>query len=61
MVHLDNGLLFDHTTFCKSMDGTAEIMLSEIRQDVKDKYHMISPISILAFFRYVPRGGIAGS
>ena len=36
-------------TLCDSMDGTAgfslSIMLSEIIQAVKDKYHMISPVS----------------
>ena len=29
-------------TFCDSMDGTRDIMLSEISQSMKDKYHMIS-------------------
>ena len=32
-------------TLCNSMDGTGEHTLSEISQVVKDKYHMISPIS----------------
>ena len=32
-------------TLCNSMDGTGEHMLSEISQAVRDKYHMISPIS----------------
>ena len=31
-------------TFCNSMDGNGDTMLSEISQLVKDKYHMISPI-----------------
>ena len=31
-------------TFCDGMDGTGTIMLSEISQSVKDKYHMISLI-----------------
>ena len=32
-------------TLCDSMDGLESSLLSEIRQVVKDKYHMISPIS----------------
>ena len=49
MVHLHNGTLCSRKkkgapTFCNSMDGTESIVLSEIRQSVKDKYHTISPI-----------------
>ena len=50
VVHLHNGIL--HTrekegapTLWDSMDGTGEYMLTEVSQTVKDKYHMISPIS----------------
>ena len=32
-------------TLCNSMDGTGELMLSEISQRVRDKYHMISPLT----------------
>ena len=33
-------------TLCDSMDGTGEsTKLSEINQAVRDKYHMISPLS----------------
>ena len=32
-------------TICDSMDGLDSIMLSEISEAVKEKYHMISPIS----------------
>ena len=50
MVHLHNGILHSREkegapTLCNSMDGSGEHMLSEICQAVKDKYHMISPIS----------------
>ena len=48
--HLHNGTLLDYKkeenfTLCDSMDGTGEHYASEISQAVKDKYHMISPIS----------------
>ena len=50
MVHLCNGILYNRDkegapTLHNSMDGTGSIMLSEISQAVKDKYHMISSIS----------------
>ena len=51
MVHLHNGILYRRKkegapTVCDSMDESEElIMLSEISQAVKDKYHMISPLS----------------
>ena len=32
-------------TLCDSMDGTREYYASEISQAVKDKYHIISPVS----------------
>ena len=32
----------ENFTICNSMDGPADIMLSEISQSEKDKYHMIS-------------------
>ena len=50
VVHLHNGTLRRRKkegapTLCDSMDGTGEHYASEISQAVKDKYHMISPIS----------------
>ena len=50
MVHLHNGILRSREkegayTLCDSMDGTGDIMLSEISQAVRDKYHMISPLT----------------
>ena len=50
VVHLHNGILSSRKkegapTLCNSMHGTGEHTLSEISQAVKDKYHMISPIS----------------
>ena len=49
MGHLHNGVLFsckeeESFTLCNSMDGPENMMLSEISQSVKDKYHMISLI-----------------
>ena len=49
LVHLYNGILCSRKkegapTFCDSMDELGSLMLSEISQVVKDKYHMISPI-----------------
>ena len=32
-------------TLCDNMDGLENIMLSEISQEVRDKYHMISPLT----------------
>ena len=32
-------------TLCISMDGTREHYANEISQAVKDKYHMISPLT----------------
>ena len=50
MVHLHDGILYSRKkegipSLCDNMDGTGEHMLSEISQSVKDKYHMISPLS----------------
>ena len=50
MVHLHNGILRSTKkegapTLCDSMDGTGEYYVSEISQAVKDKYHMISPLT----------------
>ena len=50
MVYLQNGILRSRKkegapTLHDSMDGTGEQMLSEISQEVKDKYHIISPPS----------------
>ena len=47
MGHLHNGILLGHKkeekfTLCNSIDGPGKIMLSEISQAEKDKYHMIS-------------------
>ena len=47
MVHLHNGILHSRekegaSTLLDSMDGTDSIMLSEISQVIKDKYHMIT-------------------
>ena len=49
MGHLHNGILFDYKkeeyfTLCNNMDGSENIMLSEISQSEKDKNHMISLI-----------------
>ena len=46
MGHLHNGILPCHKnkenfTLC-GMDGPGELMLSEVSQSEKDKYHMIS-------------------
>ena len=49
MVHLHNGMLRSRKkgapTLCNSMYGTGEHFANEISQAVRDKYHMISPIS----------------
>ena len=50
MVHLYNGILCSREKegilpFTTAWMELESIMLSEIRQEVKDKYHMISPIS----------------
>ena len=50
MVRLHDGILGIRKkegapTHCDSMMELESIMLSEISQVVKDKYHMISPIS----------------
>ena len=50
MGHLHNGILRSREkegahTLCNSMDGLESIMLSEIRQVVREKYHMISPLT----------------
>ena len=50
MVHLHNEILCSRKkkgapTLCDSVDGTESIMLSEISQEVKYKYHMISPLT----------------
>ena len=47
MVHLHNGILGSREeegvyTLCDSVVELESIMLSEIRQVVRDKYHMIS-------------------
>ena len=44
---LHNGILLSHKkeenfTLYDSMDGPGELMLSEVSQSEKDKYHMIS-------------------
>ena len=50
MVHLYNGILRsrkkDLLPFVIAWMELESIMLSEISQAVKDKYHMISPISV---------------
>ena len=49
MVHLHNGILAERKKellpFATAWMELESIMLSEISQTVKDKYHMISPIS----------------
>lgn len=50
VLHLQNGILHSNNkegnpTLHNSMNGTGEHMLSEIHQALKDKYHMISPLS----------------
>ena len=50
MVHFHDWILSSRkkegtSTFCDSMNGLESIMVSEISQTVRDKYHMISPIS----------------
>ena len=50
LVHLHNGLLCSRKkegtpTHHDSMDELESIMLSEISQEVRDKYHMISPLT----------------
>ena len=51
VVHLHNEILGSRkkgvSTLCGSMDGTESIMLSEISQAVRDKYHMISPLTVI--------------
>ena len=47
MGHLHDGILLscekeDNFTLWDSMDGPGELMLSEVSQSEKDKYHMIS-------------------
>ena len=54
MVYLHNRILRSREkegayTLCNSMDGTESIMLSEINQAVRDKYHMISPLTSYGF------------
>ena len=49
MVYLQNGILRSRKkegtpTFRNSTDRLESIMLSELSQSMKDKYHMISPI-----------------
>ena len=51
MVHFHNGILHSRKkegtlTLRDSINGSGEHMLSEICQEVKDKYHIISPISV---------------
>ena len=50
MVHLHSGILHSREnegayTLCNSMDEMDSIMLSKKSQLVKDKYHMILPLS----------------
>ena len=49
MVHLHNGILHSREKgalpFTTAWMDLESIMLSEVSQAVKDKYHMISPIS----------------
>ena len=50
VVHLYNGILHSskkegHPTLGNNMDGTGKYMLSAVSQALKDKYHMISPVS----------------
>ena len=50
MVHLHNGILCSRDkegapTLCNSLDGTGDYYANEINQVVKDKYHMISPLT----------------
>ena len=50
MIHLHNRILCSRKkegapTLHDNMGGTREHLLSEVSQAVKDKYHMISPIS----------------
>ena len=50
VVHLHNGILHSRKkegapALRNSMDGSGEHYLSEISQAVKDRFHMISPIS----------------
>ena len=50
LVHLHNGILHSRKkegayTFTAAWMDLESIMLSEIRQAMKDKYHVISPIS----------------
>ena len=49
VVYLQSGILCSSKkegtlTFCESKGDLETIMLSEISQSMKDKYHMISPI-----------------
>ena len=51
MVHLHNGILHSREkegayTLCNSMDGTGKHYANEISQVVRDKYHMISPLTV---------------
>ena len=51
MVHLDNEILYaaernkELLPFATAWMGLESIMLSEISQMVRDKYHMISPLN----------------
>ena len=50
MVYLHNGISRSREkegayTLCNSMDGLESIMLNEINQEVRDKHHMISPLT----------------
>ena len=49
MVHLHNGILFSRKKellpFATAWMELESIMLSEISQAVKDKYHIISPLT----------------
>ena len=47
---LNNGILHSREkegayTLCNGMDGTGEHYANEISQTVRDKYHMISPLT----------------
>ena len=49
MVHIYNVILLSHkkqqnNAICSNMDGPRDIILSEVSQTEKDKYHMISLI-----------------
>jgi hypothetical protein len=49
IAYIHNGVLFSHKeewndVVCRKMGGKEDLMLSEIRQTEKDKYHMFSLI-----------------